>query len=85
MTQLSSAFRGASGRRLRSRPMRRLALIATAGLLVAGLMWGLAGALAADPSASLSSGKVSTLRIGWTIEPDNLNQFIGYATSAYEV
>lgn len=81
MTQLSSAFRGASGRRLRSRPIRRLALIATAGLLVAGLIWGLAGALAADPS----SGKVSTLRIGWTIEPDNLNPFIGYATSAYEV
>jgi peptide/nickel transport system substrate-binding protein len=59
-------------------------VVAVCAALAAGLVWGLAGALAADPSASPSSGKV-TLRIGWTIEPDNLNPFIGYATSSYEI
>ena len=49
-----------------------------------GLVWGLTGALAADPSASPSSGKV-TLRIGWTTDPDNLNPFVGIEQSSYEL
>ena len=73
-----------------SRPRRvprshlRLLAFAVCVLLAAGLALGLSAALAADPSASPSGGKV-TLRVGWTLEPDNLNPFIGYATSAYEV
>ena len=44
---------------------RRLLLIVVA-LLAAGLVWGLAGALAASSSPSPASGKV-VLKIGWTI------------------
>ena len=62
---------------------RRVLLVAVC-LLAAGLVWGLGSALAASPSASPQPGDV-TLRIGWTLEPDNLNPFIGYATSSYEV
>lgn len=65
---------------------RRVVLIALLGLLAAGLVWGLAGALAADESATpvAEQGKV-TLRLGWTNDPDNLNPFIGWESSSYEV
>ncbi len=55
-------------------------------VLVGGVIWGLASALAASPAASpaSSSGKL-ILRLGWTQEPDNLNPFIGYAESTYEI
>ena len=55
-------------------------------VLVGGIFWGLASALAASPAASPSSsaGKV-VLRLGWTVEPDNLNVFIGYAEPNYEI
>ena len=59
-----------------------LALVAAA--LGAGLLWGLGGALAADPSASASADKI-TLRVAWTNDPDNLNPFIGAETSSYEI
>ncbi len=51
-----------------------------------GIIWGLAGALAASPAASpaSSSGKV-VLKLGWTQEPDNLNVFIGYQDTSYEI
>jgi peptide/nickel transport system substrate-binding protein len=62
---------------------RRLLLIVVA-LLAAGLVWGLAGALAASSSPSPASGKV-VLKIGWTSEPDNLNPFVGWATTTYEI
>jgi len=63
----------------------RLALLLlTAVVLGAGLVWGLGGALAADPSASPAADKV-TLRVGWTNDPDNLNPFIGAETSYYEI
>jgi peptide/nickel transport system substrate-binding protein len=60
-----------------------LLVLAVCALLAAGLVWGLSAALAADPSAS-PDGKV-VLRIGWTNDPDNLNPFIGYETSSYEI
>jgi len=69
--------------RVRRRP-RLLILLLAAALLGAGLVWGLGGALAADPSASPSADKV-TLRIAWTNDPDNLNPFIGAETSSYEI
>ena len=55
-------------------------------LLAGGIIWGLASALAASPAASPSSasGKV-VLRLGWTEEPDNLNVFIGYQDTSYEI
>ena len=52
--------------------------------LAVGHSVGLAGALAADESASPAPGKV-TLRIGWLVEPDSLNPFIGYSDSSLEI
>jgi peptide/nickel transport system substrate-binding protein len=62
---------------------RRLLLL-VAVLLAAGLVWGLAEALAASSSPAPASGQV-VLRIGWTSEPDNLNPFIGWANTDYEI
>jgi len=61
-------------------------LLIVALVMLVGVIWGLASALAASPAASpsSSSGKV-VLKLGWTEEPDNLNVFIGYANSDYEI
>ena len=61
-------------------------LLILALLLVVGIIWGLASALAASPAASpsSSSGKV-ILKLGWTQEPDNLNVFIGYNSTCWEI
>ena len=61
-----------------------LLLAAVACVLGGSLIWRLAGAVAASESPSPSSAKV-TLRIGWPREPDNLNPFIGWENSSYEV
>jgi peptide/nickel transport system substrate-binding protein len=63
---------------------RRLALGVVVLVLAVGLVWGLAAALGASSSPSPGAGSL-TLRIGWLTEPDNLNPFIGYETSSYEV
>ena len=49
-------------------------------------IWGVAGALAASPVASPSSapGQV-VLKLGWTSEPDNLNVFVGYEATCWEI
>jgi peptide/nickel transport system substrate-binding protein len=63
-----------------------LAILALA--LAGGLVWGLTGALAASPSpASTSSPSAANvvLKLGWTDEPDNLNVFIGYTDTNYEI
>ena len=62
---------------------RRLLLVVVA-LLAAGLIWGLAGAVAASSSPSPAPGRVA-LRMGWVAEPDNLNPFIGYASETLEI
>jgi peptide/nickel transport system substrate-binding protein len=55
-------------------------------VLVAGLLWGIGSAVAADESASPAAGGSKTiLRLGWTNDPDNLNPFIGYESSSYEI
>jgi peptide/nickel transport system substrate-binding protein len=61
-------------------------LLILALVAVGGVIWGLASALAASPAASPSSasGKV-VLTLGWTQEPDNLNVFIGYQDTSYEI
>jgi peptide/nickel transport system substrate-binding protein len=59
-------------------------LILTVVMLAAVLACGVTAAFA-DSSPSPSSGTPITLRIGWTTEPDNLNPFIGWANSTYEI
>ncbi len=64
---------------------RRLIGVATVlAVLVVGLVWGLTGARAESESPAPAGGK-TTLRLGWTNDPDNLNPFIGYESSSYEV
>ena len=84
MTQSVTPSVSTRARGGRNHLTRRLLLLITCGLLAEGLVWGLGTALAADPSASPASGKV-TLRLGWTNDPDNLNPFVGYESSSYEV
>ncbi|MGZ4199027.1 MAG: ABC transporter substrate-binding protein, partial [Thermoleophilia bacterium] len=67
----------------RNSTTRRLLLLVVV-LLAAGLVWGLAGALAASSSPSPATGNV-VLKVGWTSEPDNLNPFVGWATTTYEI
>jgi len=63
---------------------RRALVIAVVALLAVGLVWGLGSALAGSESPSPAAGK-TTLRLGWTNDPDNLNPFIGYESSSYEI
>ena len=60
--------------------LQRMAITILALLLCGGLASGVATAGAADPSASPSPSQ-TTLHIGWTLEPDNLNPFIGWSVS----
>ncbi len=62
----------------------RLLVVVLAALLAVGLLWGLGSALASSESPAADGGK-TTLRLGWTNDPDNLNPFIGYESSSYEV
>jgi len=63
---------------------RRALVIADVALLAVGLVWGLGSALAGSESPSPAAGK-TTLRLGWTSDPDNLNPFIGCLSSSYEI
>ena len=84
MTHSDTPFGRTQTRAVRRRAAARLVVAATLFVLVAGLGWGLGGALAAEPSASPGADTV-TLRVGWTNDPDNLNPFIGAETSSYEI
>ena len=70
------ARRGATGR-------HRLAL-GIVLLMSAGLIWGFGSALADGSSPSPAAAKI-TLKLGWVNDPDNLNPFIGYESSAFEI
>ena len=63
-----------------------LVLLLVGALLVLGLMWGLGAAGAADDSASPSpdAGKVM-YKVGILAEPDNLNPFVGWLWSSFEI
>ena len=63
---------------------RRTLVLTLAVVLIAGLLWGLGSALGASESPSPAAGK-TILRLGWTVDADNLNPFIGYESSAYEI
>ena len=69
---------------LSPRSKRLLVPAAVVAVLAVGLACGLAKALAASSSPAPASGKV-ILKIGWTAEPDNLNPFIGWNTTVYEI
>ena len=69
---------------LSPRSKRLLVPAAAVAVLAVALVCGLATALAASSSPSPASGKV-VLKIGWTAEPDNLNPFIGWANTTYEI
>jgi len=61
-------------------------LWAVAAFLAVGLVGGLSVAVAATPSPTPSGSQAKIiLRIGWTREPDNLNPFVGYSASDYEI
>ncbi|HEY5388904.1 MAG TPA: ABC transporter substrate-binding protein [Thermoleophilia bacterium] len=62
----------------------RLFLLLLTAVLGAGLIWGLTGAFASDPSASPGGGKI-ILKVGWSPDPDNLNPFVGVQQSSYEL
>ena len=64
-----------------------LALGVLALVLLGALWWGASRALAASPSPAASptsTGQV-VLKLGWTEEPDNLNPFIGYNGTDWEI
>lgn len=63
---------------------RRAIVVTLVALLLIGLVWGLGTALAGSESPSADNGK-TVLRLGWTNDPDNLNPFIGYESSSYEI
>jgi peptide/nickel transport system substrate-binding protein len=64
-------------------PARAPFFLALFVLLSLGLAGGVWSALAATESSSPDAGKV-TLRLGWTVDVENLNPFIGFGSS-YEV
>jgi peptide/nickel transport system substrate-binding protein len=68
----------------------RLALLLAVVLIAAGCLAAVGRALAADESASPAlasspTGEKVQLKIGWMGEPDNLNPYIGYEMSSYEI
>ena len=67
------------GHRL-SRMVRRLPLLLAAVLLVGLALAGPGAAQSPSPAAGQT-----TLKVGWDIEPDNLNPFVGYEQSSYEI
>lgn len=73
-----------TGRHTGCQSLWRIAALAFAVALLVGSAWGISRALAAESPSPQPSGKV-TLTIGWTREPDNLNPFIGWENSSYEI
>ena len=65
--------------------LRLTVVLTVLAVLVAGLVWGLTGALAESESPAPAADGKTTLRLGWTADPDSLNPFIGWDSSSYEV
>jgi len=70
-------------RQQRRRPGRLLAA-AIVAVLAAGLVWGIGSALGVTASPSPADAP-TILRIGTQQDADNLNPFIGYSGTAYEI
>jgi len=62
----------------------RILALAIVAALAAGLLWSIGTALASSSSPS-PAGKLTILRIGTVQDADNLNPFIGYSGTAYEI
>ena len=54
-------------------------------MVAGGVAWRAAGGTEAAASSPSPAAEGSTLRIGWTADPDNLSPFIGVETAASEV
>jgi peptide/nickel transport system substrate-binding protein len=67
-----------------SRRSGRVLALTIAAVLAAGLLWSIGSALAASTSPS-PAGTTTILRIGTVQDADNLNPFIGYSGTAYEI
>ncbi len=63
---------------------RRILILAIVAILAAGLLWSIGSALAASTSPSPAS-KLVILHVGTVQDADNLNPFIGYSGTAYEI
>jgi len=69
-----------------NRSVHHLVVLAVLACLAAGLVGGLSAAMADSRSPSPSGGQAKIiLHIGWTREPDNLNPFVGYSATDYEI
>jgi peptide/nickel transport system substrate-binding protein len=66
-----------------SRQPARYLLLLVILALAAGLV--LAGGAGAAGSASPSPAAATVLKVGWDTEPDNLNPFVGYEQSSFEI
>ena len=66
----------------RAVPFAALALAAVIALAAGLALAGTASAASASPSPASGA---SVLRVGWDTEPDNLNPFVGYEQSSYEL
>ncbi|MEI6727026.1 MAG: ABC transporter substrate-binding protein, partial [Actinomycetes bacterium] len=74
------------------RPFLRLSLFMAAALVIVALCFSpppTRAAASASPGATTSPGASGagdvTLNVGWTGEPDNLNPFVGWLSSSFEV
>jgi peptide/nickel transport system substrate-binding protein len=66
---------------------RRLCVSITlcALLLTAGLLWGMGVALAGSSPSPAASGGTLKVQFGTTFDADNLNPFVGYSGTSYEI
>ncbi len=69
----------------RSIPRHRSVSLGVVALLLAALVGAALASPAMADETSAAAGKKLILRGGWTNDPDNLNPFIGYESSSYEV
>ena len=76
----------ASAHPVRNRRRRmRVTITLLVLLLTAGLVWGLAAALASDTPSPNASGSKLMVTFGTTFDADNLNPFIGWSGTSYEI
>jgi peptide/nickel transport system substrate-binding protein len=67
----------------RRRP--RVAITLFALLLTAGLSWGIGASLAGGSPSPAASGGALKVQFGTTFDADNLNPFVGYSGTSYEI
>jgi peptide/nickel transport system substrate-binding protein len=78
------AARSASGRQARRAPRKPRATLVLLVAVAAALLLGLAASAPAS-AASASPSTSLTFRVGWLLEPENLNPYIGLLGQDYEI